>query len=101
MPGTCLAAIVVASGLPRLRHSFGYLSGNDVRALEGMNLAEVPDLKDPSINAMDGYYIGTSMAPIEAVTSIPDVSPNKSPDGSPHAGGAGSVSGGSAVGQGK
>jgi HK97 family phage portal protein len=81
---------------------WGYMSGNDVRALEGMNPAEVPDLKDPSINAMDRYYIGTNMAPIEAVTSLTDVSPNnKTPDGAPHAGGSGSVSGGSAVGQGK
>jgi HK97 family phage portal protein len=80
---------------------WGYLSGNDVRALEGMNPAEVPDLKDPSKNAMDRYYIGQNMCPIEAVTSITDISPNKTPDGSPHAGGPGSVSGGSAVGQGK
>jgi hypothetical protein len=58
------------------------------------------DLKDGK-NAMERYYIGQNMAPIEAVTSINDMSPNKTSDGSPHAGGAGSVSGGSAVGQGK
>ncbi len=80
---------------------WGYLSPNDVRGLESLNPADVPDLKDPSTNAMDQYYIGQNMCPIQAVTSIKDISPNKTPDGSPHAGGAGSVSGGSAVGQGK
>jgi HK97 family phage portal protein len=79
---------------------WGYLSPNDVRALEGENPAEVADLKDGK-NAMERYYIGTNMTPIQNVTSITDVSPNKTPNGSPHAGGSGSVSGGSAVGQGK